>query len=67
MKRIRVDVPNDGDCMRCERALDDAAIPFDLIPHPESAAVLIYIEDESMPPALDLLQREGFTAVIAPE
>jgi hypothetical protein len=39
MKRIRVAVPNSDDCMRCERALDDAAIPFDLMPHPEALRV----------------------------
>jgi hypothetical protein len=67
MKRVRVAVPNPDDCMHCERTLDDAAIPFDLIPHPESAAVLIYIEDESLPGAVDLLQRAGFTVDIPPE
>ena len=53
--------------MQCERTLDDADIPFDLIPHPESAAVLIYIEDESLPGTLDLLQRAGFAVDIPPE
>jgi hypothetical protein len=67
VKRIRVAVPNPDDCMRCERALDDAAIPFDLMPHPERAVVLIYIEDESVTQAVDLLQRVGFTVDIPPE
>ena len=53
--------------MRCERALDDVAIPFDLMPHPESATVLVYIEDESLTHAVDLLQRAGFTVDIPPE
>ena len=52
---------------RRQRALDDAAIPFDLNAAPESAVVLIYIEDESLPQALDLLQRAGFTVDICPQ
>jgi hypothetical protein len=67
VKRIRVAVPNPDDCMGCERVLDDSAIPFDLMPHPESATGLIYIEDESLPQAVDLLQRAGFTVDIPPE
>ena len=67
MKRIRVAVPNDDDCMRCERILDDAAVPFDLNQQQDTGTVLIYLEDESVQKALDLLEQAGFKADVAPE
>jgi hypothetical protein len=63
VKRIRVAVPNNDDCMRCERMLDDAGFPFDLNQQQDTGKmVLIYLEDESVQKALDLLEQAGFNA-----
>jgi hypothetical protein len=67
MKRIRVAVPNDDDCLRCEHILDDAGIPFDLNQRKGTGTVLIYLEDESVQKAFDLLEQAGFSADIPPE
>ena len=66
MKRIRVAVPNGDDCMRCERLLDDAAVLFDLNQQQNTDTVLIYLEDESVQKALELLEQAGFKANVDP-
>ena len=66
MKRIRVAVPNNDDCMRCERILDDAAVPFDLNQQQDSGTVLIYLEDESVEKTLNLLEQAIFKANVEP-
>ena len=59
VKRIRVAVPHDDDCLRCERILDDAAVPFDLNQQRGTGTVLIYLEDELVQKALDLLEQRA--------
>ena len=67
MKRIRVAVPHGDDCLRCERILDDAGIPFDLNQRKGTGTVLIFLEDDFVTPAQDLLEQAGFTVDIPPE
>jgi hypothetical protein len=45
----------------------DAAVPFDLNQQQGTGTVLIYLEDEWVQKALDLLEQAGFTAAIPPE
>jgi hypothetical protein len=67
MQRIRVAILNPDDCARCGRILDDAGIPFDLNQRQGTGTVLIFLADESMRKALDLLEQAGFAADIPPE
>jgi hypothetical protein len=56
-------VTSGDDCFRCERALDDAGIPFKLIVQSDSH-LLIDVEDRFLWPALEALHQAGFTAEV---
>jgi hypothetical protein len=47
MKPIRAAVPNDDDCLRYERILDDAGLPFDLNSAAVSGKILSVISQNS--------------------
>ena len=64
MQRIRVAVPNDDGCLRCERILDDAAVRYALNQRKGTGTVLIYLDDELVQKPLDLLEQADFTADI---
>jgi hypothetical protein len=61
VKRIRVAVPNPDDCLRAERVLNDAGIPFKLMVQ-KASHLLIEVADRDLRPALDALHQADFTA-----
>jgi hypothetical protein len=54
-------VSSSNDCLRCERVLNDAGIPFKLTVQKDSH-LLIHVGDRGLRPALDALHRADFIA-----
>ena len=60
--RIRVTEERPNDHLRCERCLDYAEIPLDLNQQRESDSFVVFVDDDSLQPTLNLLAEAGFTA-----